>query len=61
MAIHKKLRRGFKTLAVKNKGRVALKLAKQLKKSRGAETSGVKSEARKRVFRKIRAKRLLNR
>ena len=48
--------RGFKTLAVKRKGNVAGKLAKQLKETRGATGS---IAGQRRAQRKHRARRLL--
>lgn len=50
------LKRGFKTLAVKRKGRVAGKLAKQLKETRGVKIRNLKAQ---RAGRKLRARRLL--
>ncbi len=53
----KTLRRGFKTLAVKRKGRKAAKFAKELRETRGVK--GVRSLVIKRGILKKRAKRLL--
>ena len=55
----KKLKRGFKTLSLLRKGKKAGKIAKKLRESRGAETSGVRSEKAKRIHLKKRAKRIL--
>ena len=53
----KALRRGFKTLAVKRKGRKAAKFAKELKRTRGIK--GIEGLVIKRGILKKRAKRLL--
>jgi len=56
---HKEIKRGFKTLATLRRAKKARKLAKQLRKTRGAETSGVRSEGVKRAGRKARARKLI--
>lgn len=53
----KSLKRGFKTLATKRKGKKAAKLAKQLKTTRGVK---LRNLAVQRKARKRRAKKLLN-
>lgn len=52
----KALKRGFKTLAIRRKGRLAEKLTKELKRTRGVK---IRSLARKRAHTVKRAKRLL--
>lgn len=50
------LKRGFKTLAVKRKGRIAGKLAKQLRETRGVK---IRNLAAERKAKKAKAEKLL--